>query len=298
VVDVLRSQGVESLDEVEEAVQALADERVRAEFTVKLKQFAQSLDEVLPRPEGLEFTADAKKLSFIYAVARNRYKDTPDLGKDVGAKVRRLIDDHMISLGIDPKIPPVQLTDTEFAKHLNRQVSDRAKASEMEHAIRAHIRKHLDEDPVKYTRLSERLKELLNKLDGAWEAQVDAFAELIQELRDDQPVGDERLPDLPPHYLPFLRLLTQAKLGDDAQPDPATQALLVDATVELVETITGELRIPDFWKPAHIPDQERLKGRLFEELFNRRLLAMDRLDATVDKLMELARANHARLVRP
>ncbi|MCW9059407.1 MAG: hypothetical protein OQL11_11090, partial [Gammaproteobacteria bacterium] len=59
-----------------------------------------------------------------------------------------------------------------------------------------------------------------------------------------------------------------------------------------------ELRIPDFWRPAHIPDQERLKGRLFEELFNRRLLAMDRLDATVDKLMELARANHARLLRP
>jgi type I restriction enzyme, R subunit len=297
VVDVLRSQGVESLDDIEEAIQALADERVRAEFTVKLKQFAQSLDEVLPRPEGLEFTADAKKLSYIYTVARNRYKDTPELGKDVGAKVRKLIDDHMISLGIDPKIPPVQLTDKDFDIHLNRQVSDRAKASEMEHAIRAHIRKHLDEDPVKYSRLSERLKEILEKLDGAWDAQVDAFAELIKDLQADQPVGGEALPDLPPEYLPFLRILTQAKLGDEARPDATTEARLVDATVEIVQIIIGELRIPDFWKPARIPDQERLKGRLFEELFNRHLLTMDRLDATVDKLVEVSRANHDKLIR-
>ncbi len=119
-------------------------------------------------------------------VARNRYKDTPALGKDVGAKVRKLIDDYVISLGIDPKIPPVQLTDAEFDTHVRRQVSDRAKASEMEHAIRSHIRKHLDEDPVKYGKLSERLNELLHNLEDQWEAQVEAFEGLIGELRDDQ----------------------------------------------------------------------------------------------------------------
>ncbi|MEX0731172.1 MAG: type I restriction endonuclease subunit R [Aquisalimonadaceae bacterium] len=296
-VDVLRAQGVESLEEVEAAVQALADERVRAEFTVKLKQFTQSLDGVLPRPEGLEFTTDAKRLALIHALARNRYKDMPELGKDVGAKVRKLIADYVISLGINPKIPPVQLTDAEFDRHLSRQVSERAKASEMEHAIRSHIRKHLDKDPVKYGKLSERLKELLEKLDGQWQEQIDAFQALIGELRDDQPVEGEHLPDMPAHYLPFLRLLTQAKLGDDAQPDTKTGAQLIEATAEVVEVITGELRIPGFWKPAHVPDQERLRGRLFEELFNRRLLPMNKLDATVDKLLELARANHDKLVR-
>ncbi len=83
-----------------------------------------------------------------YARARNRYKDTPVLGRDVGAKVRKLIDDHVISLGIDPKIPPIHLTDAEFDTHLARAANDRAKASEMEHAIRSHIRKHVNQDPV------------------------------------------------------------------------------------------------------------------------------------------------------
>ena len=73
-----------------------------------------TLFRLLPRPEGLPFTADAKRLAYLYARARNRYKDVPQLGKDVGAKVRRLIDEHVISLGIDPKIPPIQLTDAEF----------------------------------------------------------------------------------------------------------------------------------------------------------------------------------------
>ncbi|MCG5526349.1 hypothetical protein LRB11_15665 [Ectothiorhodospira haloalkaliphila] len=45
-------------------------------------------------------------------------------------------------------------------------MGDRAKASEMEHAVRSHVRKHMDEDPVKFGRLSERLEELLQQLDG------------------------------------------------------------------------------------------------------------------------------------
>ena len=69
--------------------------------------FLDTLDMVLPRPEGLPFVPDAKRLAFIYARARNRYRDTPVLGKDIGAKVRKLIDEHVMSLGVDPKIPPI-----------------------------------------------------------------------------------------------------------------------------------------------------------------------------------------------
>jgi type I restriction enzyme R subunit len=295
-VDVLRAQGVESLDDVEAAVEALADERVRAEFTVKFKHFTQLLDEVLPRPEALEFTADARRLAHIYARARRRYKDMVELGRDVGAKVRRLVEEHVISLGIDPKIPPVQLTDAEFATHVNRQVSDRAKASEMEHAIRSHVRKHMDEDPVKYGKLSERLKELLEKLAGQWQEQMEAFEALIRELREDAELQGEDLPDMPPHCLPFLRLLREARLGD-AKTDPETEAQLMDATAEVVEIISGELRIPDFWKPAHMPDQAALRSRLFRELAGRKLLPLAELPATADKLMELAKANHDKLIK-
>ncbi|MGQ7246108.1 hypothetical protein ACUN9Y_02075 [Halomonas sp. V046] len=55
----------------------------------------------------------------------------------------------------------VPVTDAEFDDHIDHQVGDRAKASEMEHAVRSHVRKHLDEDPIKYGRLSECREELL-----------------------------------------------------------------------------------------------------------------------------------------
>src|SRR5690606_23881358 len=143
-------------------------------------------------------------------------KDSPELGKDVGNKVRKLIDDYMISLGINPKIPPVQLTDTDFDQHVNRQVGDRAKASEMEHAVRSHVRKHLDEDPVKYSKLSERLKEILDQLDGLWQEQVDALSALIKQLKEDEATEGEAPSSLPPNHLPFLRLMAEAKHGANA----------------------------------------------------------------------------------
>ena len=149
VVDIFRRAGMDDLSNDEACLNVLSTEKARAEFTVKLKDFLKSLEIVLPRPEGLPFVKDAKRLAYIHARARNRYRDVMIIGSDVGAKVRKLIDDHVISLGIDPKIPPVQLTDAEFENQLGKTPSSRAKASEMEHAIRSHIRKNLETDPVR-----------------------------------------------------------------------------------------------------------------------------------------------------
>ncbi|QOR40097.1 type I restriction endonuclease subunit R [Billgrantia diversa] len=296
VIDVLRGQGVDDLDDTEETVQALADERVRAEFMVKLKEFNRGLDDVLPRPEGLEFVNDAKRLAYIHALARNRYKDTPELGRDIGNKVRKLIDDYVISLGIDPRIPPVQLTDAEFDEHLGRQVGDRAKASEMEHAVRSHVRKHLDEDPVKYGRLSERLEELLEQLDGQWAEQVEALKTLIKQLRDGARVEGEEIPELPAHAEPFWRELLASSELSVVELDEASTHKLLEATEELVGLIQQEIAIPDFWKPSHIPDQEALRQHLFTTLMMKRLVPFDQASEVAQRLLDLARSNHDKLV--
>ncbi|AHK78158.1 restriction endonuclease subunit R [Ectothiorhodospira haloalkaliphila] len=296
VIDVLRGQGVDDLDDTEEAVQALADERVRAEFMVKLKEFNRGLDDVLPRPEGLEFVNDAKRLAYIHALARNRYKDTPELGQDIGNKVRKLIDDYVISLGIDPRIPPVQLTDAEFDAHLGRQVGDRAKASEMEHAVRSHVRKHMDEDPVKYGRLSERLEELLQQLDGQWAEQVEALEDLIHQLRDGAAIDGEAIPDMPAHAEPFWRELVASSGQTPEKLDEAYARKLMEATEELVALIQQEIAIPDFWKPSHLPDQEALRQHLFTTLMIKGVVSFDRASEVAQRLLDLARSNHDKLV--
>ncbi|MCE2918068.1 MAG: type I restriction endonuclease subunit R [Rubrivivax sp.] len=295
VVDLFRSRGIDSLTDTEACVEALADERLRAEFAVKLKAFLTTLDVVLPRPEGLPFAPDAKKLAFIYARARNRYRDTPVLGKDVGAKVRKLIDDHVVSMGVDPRIPPVSLTDADFGSKLAREPNDRAKASEMEHAIRAHIREHLDQDPVAYRKLSERLRDVLAQLGEQWDELSKALQGLVDEIKAGHVAPDDRLPDLPEHYGPFLRLMVDTAAGDRAITD-AERKKLVDLTVDVVDTISAEL-VPNFWRPNRQPAQDALNTRIFELLMASRLMPTPQIEALVDKLMELARANHHRLMK-
>lgn len=298
VMDLFRKNDIASLDDIEACVALLGSDKLRADFSVKLKAFLASLDTVLPRPEGLPFTKDAKKLAYIYARARNRYKDTPVLGKDVGKKVQKLIDDHVISLGIDPKIPPIELTNADFDTHVGRAANDRAKASEMEHAIRSHIRKHADEDPVLYRKLSEHLSQILKDLDQQWGDLIAQMQKIIDDLRAGNASDDTQAGDLPEHYLPFLRTLLDVVCGD-AQPKAEELVRLKDITVELVDVLADELKSNrDIWKPHKRAAQEALSGNLFERIMRLRppLVDMAKAEVLTDRLLEQARANHDKLV--
>ncbi len=299
VVDIFRQRGIENLDDTEACVEVLGNERLRAEFVVKLKAFLASLDTVLPRPDGLPFSADAKQLAYIHARARNRYKEGPVLGKDVGAKVRKLIDDHVVSLGVDPKIPPIQLSDAEFDAHLGRAASDRAKASEMEHAIRSHIRRHLDEDPVRFRKLSERLNDILRTLGEQWNELISQLHHMIDELRTGA-ASDGAVPaDVPEHCAPFLRTVLDVVCAGQT-PTAAQLARLKDITVELVDMLVLELQTdPKIWSANKRAAQEDLKAQVFEFLMNLRPPQVDDRIAGLlsDALTDQAHALHDKLVQ-
>lgn len=305
-VDVLRSRGVETLNDIETCVQMLSTERLRQEFSVKLKAFLQSLEQVLPRPEALPFAADAKALALIHNRARMRYRESLVIGKDVGAKVRALIDEHIISLGIDPKVAPVNLTDANFQKNVEEvreqaahygateEEQKKAIASEMEHAIQSHVSQHVDEDPVYYQKLSERLKHILDSLVGHWDELIKALQNIIDEVRSGSTKHEEGLPDIPEHYLPFYRMLKVAVSGDK-QADLALEAQLIELTEKLVAHIQNEVKTTSFWEPHRRRLQEELEQYLFETLYESDLLDYDHIEPLVDKLRELAKANSYKL---
>jgi len=305
-VDVFRSKGVESLNDIESCVQLLSTERLRQEFSVKLKAFLQSLETVLPRPEGLPFAADAKVLAMIQNRARMRYRDSMVIGKDVGAKVRTLIDEHIISLGIDPKVAPVNLTDAHFENSVNEvrehaasygatsEEQKKAIASEMEHAVKSHVSQHVDEDPIYYEKLSERLKSILDSLAGQWDELIKALQSIIDEVRSGSTKHEEGLPDIPEYYLPFYRMLKVAVCGEE-KPDLAIEAQLIELTEKLVAHIQDKITTTSFWEPHRISLQEELEQYLFESLHESDLLDFDHMEPLVDKLRELAKANTYKL---
>lgn len=294
-VDVFTSRGIEDISEVEACVELLRDEKLRAEFHVKLKQFLATLDVVLPRPEGLPFDHDAKTLAFIQARARNRYRSSERLiGQEVGAKVRKLIDEHIISLGIDPKIPPVEITAADFDEEVEKHRSPRAKASEMEHALRYHIRKHLGEDPTHYEKLSQRLKGILQQFEGQWDKMADALQKLIEETRAGHREDDDGTGLDPETQAPFYDVLKQEALGDEKPSDEMKERLCA-LTVDLVDHVKQEVGIVGFWGKSTA--REGLRSWMFMSLDDADVVPFDRLDAVADRLMELAKANHHKLTR-
>lgn len=293
-VDLFTSREIDDIADIEACVALLRDEKLRAEFHVKLKQFLATLDLVLPRPEGLPFVNDAKTLAHIQARARNRYRSEERLiGKEVGEKVRRLIDEHILSLGIDPRIPPVEITADDFEEQVDGQRSPRAKASEMEHALRYHIRKHLDEDPTRYEKLSERLKGILKEFEGRWDEMAEALKKLVEEAKAGRKRDDTTGLD-PETQAPFFDLLKHEAVGEATLEGEALDRMCA-LTVELVEHIQQEIGIVGFWSKTQA--QGDLRGWIFRVLDSADVLPFERLDAVTDRLMELAKANHHRLVR-
>ena len=103
---------------VNAAVRALKDEKQRADFEVYLKKFLMSMDIVLPHTSAQPYRVPASRFGYILQVAKERYKDTSlDLG-DAGEKVKALINEHLISLGINPKVQPVELLSPDFLEKL------------------------------------------------------------------------------------------------------------------------------------------------------------------------------------
>jgi type I restriction enzyme R subunit len=169
----------------------------------------------------------------------------------------------------------------------------------MEHAIRAHVRKHADEDPVLYRKLSERLNELLKSLGEQWDRLVEQLQKIIDELHSGQLSADSSPVDLPEHYAPFLRTLLDVVCAD-ARPEPTELLRLKDVTVDLGDLLVEELQSHrDIWSPRKRAAQEELGGQLFDHLMRLRppLVDDDKAAVLADRLLDQARASHERLMK-
>jgi type I restriction enzyme R subunit len=287
-VDVFRSRGVNNLADREACVQILGDLRVRGEFSVKLKAFLNSLDAVLPRPEALPYVKDAQLLGRINVEARNRYRDEDLVVVGAGPKVEELIDQHLRTQGIDAKVPPIALTATDFFEVVDSHTSSRAKASEMEHAARHHLRVHMAEDPVHYRKLSERLEGILDRFEDDWDRLAEELRLYAEELREPGPADVQGLD--PQRQAPFFRLLVEG-VGDTAAA--AKLADLAHLTVALIGEISKEIGKVDFWRNPHL--REDLQSFVRTYLDDHEVVPWEKQEEMASRIVELAKALHTRL---
>jgi hypothetical protein len=87
----------------------------------------------------LPYVPDAKAFGAIALAARRRYRG--GIGFDAslyGAKVRKLIDDHVEALGIEQKIPPVSITAADFDAKVGDVPAARRKRARHGHPALCH----------------------------------------------------------------------------------------------------------------------------------------------------------------
>lgn len=294
VIAVFRDRGLADIKDVNACVDLLRNKAVRAEFVVKLKKFLESLDVVMPRPEALPYVRDARILGFINKAAANLYRDDQLNIAGCGAKVRQLIDEHIESCGIDPRVPPVSILADDFEEVVGQHKSRRAQASEMEHAARYHIRKHFNEDPVYYRKLSEKLEDILKQFADQWDELVEAlraFTREVQAGRQGDPTGTGLQLET---EVPFFELLAEEAGAGDSLPAGALTRL-ANTTIELVEHLGQEIRLVDFWRTPQM--QHRLRGWIVDFLDDNDLVPFGTQEKCADRIIELARNRHAWLTQ-
>lgn len=269
---------------LEQAIEGMADLKQRANFEVYLKKFLQSMDIILPNAAANPYKIPTKRFGYLLAKVKDRYKDDTLSISGAGEKVRTLINDHLISLGINPKIKPVELMSPRFIKELEENKSPKAKASEMEHAIRKHCKVHLDEDPVLYQKLSEKLEALIKKYRDDW----DELYKHLFDLRAEAEAG--RKDEKDPCSGPFYDLIGQIAFGQGGVPEQHAPAV-AGLVTQVLEKLKRTIGIINFWSNA--PEVSKLKGELSDlMLFSNVDEIVDKSDKIVTEITALAKVRH------
>lgn len=282
----------EEFQVLEQAIEKLEDIKLRSNFEVYLKKFMQSMDIVLPHEAANPYKVPLKRFGYILVKVKERYKDDTLNISGAGEKVRKLIDEHLVSLGINPKIPPVELLSPNFIQELEKNKSPKAKASEMEHAIRKHCKVKFDEDPAFYAKLSEKLEELIQQYKDNWEKLA---AELLGLRQEAEGGRKDEIEGVSARAAPFYDLVGKIAFGKDGVPpehSDRVKQLLADVFMQLQTTIN----IINFWN--NVPEVARLRGELSDLILGTGIdEIIEHSDQLVTEITQLAKVRHQDILK-
>jgi type I restriction enzyme R subunit len=235
------------------------DEDMRFEFVLAFREFAKHLDALYPNKEALKYVKDFKYYSEINAKAEEHFRDQRISLKGITPKLRKVVNEHLISKGIDQKIKPISILDDDFTKSVSEFKHDKTKASAIEHAIRHFIELNVNEDPTLYNSFSEQLEQILVAFEKNWNEAYRKLEELrrkIIEARTEDTYGLHRTKQMPFFHDYKKQFFGETELSDEQI------ALLVDLTQDVTALLETELRLKGFWE--RIPAQNRVKANLLD----------------------------------
>ena len=272
-------------------------------FNADYRHFSALMDRYLPDPRALDYVGRLARLTEIRAYVRAQFlREDADVDwSDIGAKVKRLVDER-IDARVRELMKPVSVLDGDFEQKIAALPHDEARASIMEHAIRAEIHERLAENPVFYEKLSQQLariiEDLRNRVIDAAEACRREEA-LRHQLRSEADIAAQH--GLSPVSFAIYELLEVGQPG--AAEDGAVQeergayrthfdeeikavALKVDAVVSRHKAVVD-------WQ-SNLEVQREMRRDIKRELRDSGDYTEEQLDELANRIVELARRRDGR----
>ena len=136
-------------------------------------------------PRGLPYVDRLARLTLIRSYVRSHFlRENADVNwTDIGAKVKHLIDQR-ISAEVRQMMQPISILDQDFDEKIAHLPHAEARASVMEHAIRAQIHERLEQNPVFYERISQRLARIIEQMRSKLIDAAEAYRQMAVLQKD------------------------------------------------------------------------------------------------------------------
>jgi type I restriction enzyme R subunit len=222
-----------SLDNAWECVEVFVDPattELRADlfekFDAAYKDFAGLMDRYLPSAGALAYTDRLTRLTRIRSYVRAQFlRENADVDwSGVSMKVKQLLDSR-IDAEVRELMKPISILDANFQEKISQLPHDEARASVMEHAIRAQIKERIAENPAFYEKLSQQLQRIIDEMKQRLIDAAEACRRMMQlkqtALGEAQAAADQGLSEL---SFALYELLEQSTNGEPATSEGEARA--------------------------------------------------------------------------
>jgi type I restriction enzyme R subunit len=295
--------GVDRSD-IDAVMRVIEPENKRAEFEMDYKKYATALEALMPNHVTKDDINDLKWMAYVRAGAKARFEPGSVIDiADCGEKARKIISEHLKAEGVIQWIRPISLTDKDFQDKMDTLKSDEAVASTMEHIIRHTITVKMEDNPVHYTSLLQKLQQLLDETKLSWEerrAKLKAFID--KEMEHSEEDEAEKLGfKSKKKYAFYLKI---KEILEDTEEDKAAEKhktvyisdmdeeLYIDMTNDVVDSIIHN-RLDGFATNKAKADQveKAIQGAIMTSRYTQ--FGYGKLKQLVNPLLELAKRHFA-----
>ena len=272
-------------------------------FNGDYRRFSLLMDRFLPDPRALDYTDRLARLTEIRAYVRAQFlrEDADADWTEIGAKVKRLVDER-ISAQVRELMRPVSILDQDFEQKIAALPHDEARASIMEHAIRAQIHDRLADNPVFFERLSAQLariiEDLRNRLIDSAEA-CRRLALLRHHAQSEADIAAEH--GLSPVSFAIYELLdgrsdepaTDSAIGEEQTPYRAHFDEGIKRVARSVESVVNHHNAVVDWQ-SNLEVLREMRRDIKRELRPTDDYTEEQLEEVANRIVELARRRSGR----